>query len=149
MEIGDVFRWNDYPKQKDGEIKSRWFIYLGLSSILASPQNVFLLPATGRTDLYENGGKRQNHKNIMKFLIGDCGFGDNTIVDLYFFENNWTLKEFNNYINNITIKGSVPNDRLKILYFLILASKYYIQKIVIIDIRRNLNNKGIFNLKNP
>lgn len=72
-----------------------------------------------------------------------------TIVDLNFFENNWTLDEFNNYISNMTIKGSVPNNQLKKIYDLILESKYYIERIIIIDIRRNLNSVGIFNLKMP
>ncbi|MHB1253220.1 MAG: hypothetical protein ACYCZ1_03550 [Candidatus Humimicrobiaceae bacterium] len=149
MKIGDVFRWNDYPKQKDGNLKARWFIYLGLSSILSNPQNVFLLPATSQTDLYKSGGRRQSHKNIMKFSNGDYGFEDETIVDLNFFENNWVLKEFNNYTNNMARKGSIPNNQLKQIYDLILNSGEYIARIIIIDIRRNLNNIGIFNLKMP
>ncbi|MHB8281059.1 MAG: hypothetical protein ACYDIA_25995 [Candidatus Humimicrobiaceae bacterium] len=149
MKIGDVFRWSDYPKQKDGNLKARWFVYLGLSSILSNPQNVFLLPATSQTDLYKSGCRRQNHKNIMKFANGDCGFEEETIVDLNFFENNWVLKEFNNYIDNMTTKGSIPNNQLKQIYDLVLNSSEYIERIIIIDIRRNLNNIGIFNLKMP
>jgi len=149
MKIGDVFCWDDYPKQKDGILKARWFIYLGLSGILSNPQNVFLLSATGQTDLYKKGCRRQNHKKITRFANGDCGFEMDTIVDLNFFENNWTLDEFNNYISNMTIKGSIPNNQLKKIYDLILKSKYYIERIIIIDIRRNLNSVGIFNLKMP
>lgn len=149
MKIGDVFRWDDYPKQKDGMLKARWFIYLGLSSILSNPQNVFLLPATGEILLYNNGCRRQNHKNIMRFSSGDCGFEMDTIVDLNFFENNWELNEFNNYTNNMTIRGSVSNNQLKSIYNLIFESDYYIQKIIITDLRKNLNSIGIFNLKIP
>jgi len=49
----------------------------------------------------------------------------------------------------MTIKGSIPNNQLKKIYDLILKSKYYIERIIIIDIRRNLNSVGIFNLKMP
>ena len=85
----------------------------------------------------------------MKFSNGDYGFEDETIVDLNFFENNWVLKEFNNYTNNMARKGSIPNNQLKQIYDLILNSGEYIARIIIIDIRRNLNNIGIFNLKMP
>lgn len=149
MDIGSVFRWDDYPKQKDGEVKARWFIYLGLSSILSNPQNVFLLPSTTQTKLYKKGGRRQNHKNIKRFKKGSCGFEDETIVDMNFFENNWIFSEFSKYRNKIVVKGMVSNCHLKQLYDLILDSDEYIERIVIIDIRRNLNSIGIFNLKMP
>jgi len=148
MDIGSVFRWDEYPKQRDGELKARWFIYLGLSSILSEPQNVFLLPSTTQIRLYKKGERRQNHKNIMEFEQGNCGFEKKSIIDTYFFENNWTLPEFNIHRNNMVVKGKVPNEDLRQLYGLILKDDY-IERIIIVDIRRNLNSIKIFNLKMP
>lgn len=148
MDIGSVFRWNGYAKQKDGKLKARWFIYLGLSSILSNPQNVFLLPSTTQTELYKKGNRRQNHKKIKRFKKGSCGFEDESIVDIDFFENNWVLHEFNRCSSDMEVKGKVSSNILMQLYDLIL-SDYYIEKIIIVDIRRNLNSIGIFNLKKP
>jgi len=149
MEIGSVFRWDEYPKQRDGEIKPRWFIYLGLSSILSEPQNVFLLPSTTQIELYRRGGRRQNHKKIKIFKKDYCGFKDKSIVDIHFFENNWTLEEFDSFRRKMVLKGKLSNDDLRQLYELILTNDYYIEKIIIVDIRRNLNGIGIYNLKIP
>lgn len=148
MEIGSVFRWDEYPKQREGELKVRWFIYLGLSSILSEPQNVFLLPSTTQLELYGRGKRRQNHKKIKIFGKGYCGFEKKSIVDIYFFENNWPLQEFNSFKRKMIVRGRLPNDDLKQLYELI-STDYYIERIVIIDIRRNLNGIGIYNLKMP
>jgi len=148
MDIGSVFRWNDYPKQKDGKLKARWFIYLGLSSILSNPQNVFLLPSTTQIELYERGNRRQNHKKIKRFKRGSCGFKSESIIDIHFFENNWILGEFNKYSRDMEVHGKVSNNTLTQLYNFILTD-YYIEKIIIVDIRRNLNNIGVINLKKP
>jgi len=29
MKTGSVFLWENYPLQKDGKSKDRWFVYLG------------------------------------------------------------------------------------------------------------------------
>jgi len=148
MDIGSVFRWDYYPKQKDGKLKARWFVYLGLSSILSNPQNVFLLPSTTQIELYKKGNRRQNHKKIRRFKNGTCGFEDESIIDIHFFENNWILDEFNKYSLNMEVKGKISNNILTQLYNFILTD-YYIEKIIIVDIRRNLNSIGVFNLKKP
>lgn len=148
MDIGSVFKWDDYPKQKDGKLKARWFVYLGLSSILSNPQNVFLLPSTTQIELYEKGNRRQNHKKIRRFKSGSCGFEDESIIDIHFFENNWILDEFNKYSRDMEVKGKISNNILTQLYNFILTD-YYIEKIIIVDIRRNLNSIGVFNLKKP
>jgi len=29
MRVGDIYIWHSFPHQKDGEVKDRWFLFLG------------------------------------------------------------------------------------------------------------------------
>ena len=148
MDIGTVFKWINYPKQRDGITKDRWFVYLGTSSILSKPLNVFIFTTTSKTNLYEPWDKRENNKNTLKFKAGEFGFDVDCILDVFYFQNNWTLEEFEKYKDNFDIKGKVSDDKLKIIYEKILKEPT-IQKIIKTDIRINLNNIRIYGLKKP
>lgn len=148
MKIGTVFKWKNYPEQKDGVIKDRWFVYLGTSSTLSPPLNVFIFTTTSQINLYEPWNIRKNNKNIINFKAGECGFDVDCILDVFFFQNNWTLGEFEKYKNDFDIKGKISNDRLKNIYGKVLNEES-IQTIIKTDIRRNLNEIGIFGLKRP
>ena len=148
MDIGTVFRWTNYPKQIDGITKNRWFVYLGTSSILSTPQNVFIFTTTSQLNLYEPGNKRESNKNTINFKFGEFGFEADCILDVFYFQNNWTLQEFERYKDFFIIKDKVSDEKLKIIYEKILKENS-IQKIIKADIRRNLNNIGIYGLKNP
>lgn len=71
-----------------------------------------------------------------------------SILDVFYFQNNWTLVEFEKYKNNFDIKMKISDEKLKIIYDKILK-EYSIQKIIKTDIRRNLNDIHIFTLKKP
>jgi len=133
MEIGTVFKWINYPEQRDGITKDRWFVYLGTSSKLSTPLNVFIFTTTSKT------------KN---FKAGEFGFDVDCILDVFFFQNNWTLGEFEKYKKYFDIKGKISNEKLKIIYGKILKENS-IQKIIKIDIKTNLNNIRIFGLERP
>lgn len=148
METGTVFKWINYPKQKDGITKDRWFVYLGTSSILSKPLNVFIFTTTSKTNLYEPWDKRENKKNTINFKAGEFGFDVDCILDVFYFQNNWTLGEFEKYKDNFDIKGKISDEKLKIIYEKILKENS-IQKIIKTDIRRNLNDIRIFGLKKP
>jgi hypothetical protein len=148
MEIGTVFKWINYPKQRDGITKDRWFVYLGTSSIVVKPLNVFIFTTTSQINLYESGNKRENKKNTIYFKAGDFGFDLDCILDVFNFQNNWTIEEFEKYKDNFDIKEKVSDEKLKIIYEKILKENS-IQKIIKTDIRRNLNSIGIFGLKGP
>ena len=70
------------------------------------------------------------------------------ILDVFFFQNNWTLGEFEKYKKYFDIKGKISNEKLKIIYGKILKENS-IQKIIKIDIKTNLNNIRIFGLERP
>jgi hypothetical protein len=148
METGTVFKWINYPKQRDGITKDRWFVYLGTSSILSKPLNVFIFTTTSKTNLYEPWDKRENKKNTISFKAGEFGFDVDCILDVFYFQNNWTLGEFEQYKDNFDIKGKISDEKLKIIYEKILKENR-IQKIIKTDIRRNLNDIRIFGLKKP
>lgn len=148
MDTGTVFKWINYPKQRDGTIKDRWFVYLGTSSILSEPLNVFIFTTTSKKNLYEPWDKRENKKNTINFKAGEFGFDVDCILDVFYFQNNWTLGEFEKYKDNFDIKGKISDEKLKIIYEKILKENS-IQKIIKTDIRRNLNDIRIFGLKKP
>jgi len=148
MDIGTVFKWINYPKQSDSIKKDRWFVYLGTSSKFCEPLNVFIFTTTSQTNLYEPWEKRENNKNTLKFKAGEFGFDVDCILDVFYFQNNWTLEEFEKYKDNFDIKGKVSDDKLKIIYEKILKETT-IQKIIKTDIRINLNNIRIYGLKKP
>jgi len=148
METGTVFKWINYPKQIDGITKDRWFVYLGTSSILSKPLNVFIFTTTSKTYLYDLWSERENNKNTIYFKAGEFGFDVDCILDVFYFQNNWTLAEFEKYKNNFDIKVKISDEKLKIIYEKILKENS-IQKIIKTDIRRNLNNIHIFDLKKP
>ncbi len=148
MDIGTVFKWLNYPKQIDGGIKDRWFVYLGTSSILSDPQTVFIFTTTCKIELYEDGNNRSKNKNILFFDSGDYGFTKPCVLDLFFFQNNWTLDELRAYEKDFRIKGKLTNETLKRFYDKLLGEGT-ISTIIKKDIRRNLNNIEIYNLKIP
>ncbi|NCO24585.1 MAG: hypothetical protein COZ07_01755 [Candidatus Infernicultor aquiphilus] len=148
MEIGTVFKWINYPEQRDGITKDRWFVYLGTSSKLSTPLNVFIFTTTSKTNLYKSGNERENKKNTINFKAGEFGFDVDCILDVFFFQNNWTLGEFEKYKKYFDIKGKISNEKLKIIYGKILKENS-IQKIIKIDIKTNLNNIRIFGLERP
>ncbi len=148
MKTGTVFKWKNYPKPAEGDVKDRWFVYFGTSSILSDSLNAFLFTTTGQTELYKPGNSRERHKNIVNFKAGEFGFDTDCILDTFYFQDNWTLNEFEEYGNDFNIKEKVSNEKLKVIYEKILKEDS-IQTIIKKDIRRNLNNIEIYDLKVP
>jgi hypothetical protein len=78
MEAGEVFYWVDFPLQNDGELKNRYFLYLGHSSIVDTPIVVNLITTTTQLDYYKQGGRRANNhvfhvdKGKYPFFSMDC-----------------------------------------------------------------------------
>lgn len=148
MDTGIVFKWKNYPKPIDDIIKDCWFVYLRTSSILSDILNVFIFTTTSKTKYYKPGNRRRKNKNIVNFKAGEFGFDVDCVLDTFYFQNNWTLKEFEEYRDDFEIKEKVSDEKLKVIYKKILKENS-IQTIIKKDIRRNLNNIGIYNLKIP
>ena len=150
MEVGAVFIWQSFPFSKftQIEIKPRWFVYLGKTSIISSP--IFVLLATTTTQLhhYERGGERNDH-SIAKFRSGEFGFEQDCVLDVgWSFYADIPESVFIEYKADIDIKGRLPEQRLREIYNLILKSERIAKKVKK-DIHHSFNMAGIEGLKKP
>ena len=146
MRLGTVFLWKDFPKQQDGKVKDRYFLYLGKSCFTDNPIMVFLITATSRVYYYEEDGNRTQH-NYIKFKSGQYCFPKDSIIDvgsIDFLEE----KYFLNHKENIEEKTVLPESILKKIYNLIISSRVISLKVKN-DIHNNYNLNGISGLKNP
>jgi hypothetical protein len=147
MKVGTVFIWRDFPFQRDGIVKDRYFIYLGKSRDPDNPIMVFLFTATSQVHYYEEWGSRTGH-NYIKFKSGQYCFTEDCIVDVDSIYNNLKETDFLNHTEDIEEKTVLTEFTLKRIYNLILKSKYISMKIKQ-DIHTNYNFDGITGLKNP
>lgn len=120
MQVGTVFLWIDFPYQINGEIKSRLFIYLGKSHFSIEPQFAYLFTTTTKFNHYKKDGDRKNNSFTI-FEKGEYCFDERCILDLDsgLHEIEISLLENN---NKIIIKDTLPNDKLKEIYDLVLKS---------------------------
>ena len=147
MQLGSVFIWKNFPYCKDGNIKNRYFLYIGESHFPVNPVHIFLITATTRKMHYEIGGSREEH-NIYKFKAGSFGFVEDCILDIDFLQSNITKSAFNSCQNEIKEVGKLPEKELKEIYNLILKSKYINLKVKQ-DIYSSYNHTNITGLKRP
>jgi len=74
MKIGDVFFWDQYPYNAEGEHKKRWFVYLGEYKENPDPLDtdspVMIIAPTTTTQLhyYDLGEPRAEHLYV-RFLL--------------------------------------------------------------------------------
>ena len=69
MKTGSVFCWKNYPFQKDGEPKDRWFVYLGEikpDPLETNPELVAIIAptTTAQVEFYEGGRERCAHPHV-------------------------------------------------------------------------------------
>ena len=139
MKPGTVFRWPNFPfPQYGGEIKARWFIYLGDSGILISPTNSYLISTTTQTI---------KTANCFTFQPGSSPFDEVCILNYdeqyYSIEKSLLVGH-----KDIEVKGELDHNTMRIIYNKISLSKFYSKK-VLQDIHQSLNNISITGLRNP
>ncbi|MGD9576758.1 MAG: hypothetical protein AB7Y74_00750 [Syntrophorhabdus sp.] len=147
MRAGTIVRWLNFPEpNKGGDIKARWFIYLGKSTSLVSPIFYHFSTTTTQIDDFRNGGKRYGHPFLL-FRASDTPFDQDCIID--FMEQPYHIGEEELTGNtNIEFTGELSADYLRAIYDRILKSSTFSRK-VILDIHDALNNVGITRLKMP
>ena len=146
MQLGPVFIWKKFPHSKDGNIKDRYFIYVGESHFPDNPIHIFLITTTTRKVYYEIGGSRENH-NIYKFKAGSFGFVEDSILDVDSYYN-LEKDDLDSYKNEIEVIYRLPVDVLTNIYALILQSKNISLKVKK-DIYISYNHANIIGLKRP
>ena len=148
LKVGDVIRWNDFPYRRSGEIKPRWFIYLGRSSFITTPTYLYFCTTTTQLQHYAVGGQRSNHAckrfDVCQFPM----FEENCILD--YDQDIYDLLEdkFIKCKANIDIKGSLDSDTMRNIYKQYLKSDTC-SPIILNDLHDSFNRDGITGLKRP
>lgn len=148
MEVGTVFIWHSFPfpRYKKNEIKDRWFIYIGKTSILDSNKLIYLVTTTTSIKEFETGGSRDNHQNI-KFIPDDSPFEAECILDIDERPYLFSQDDFDRQ-TDIEIKECLNQQYLIKIYNKISLSNAY-SKVQKLDIYNCFIEAGIKNIKKP
>jgi hypothetical protein len=148
LKVGDVIRWDDFPYARDGAVKARWFIYLGRTSILATPVFAFLCTTTTQHQHFEPGGDRSHHA-CKRFDIREFPqFERNCILD--YDEDLHEIREdmIDKCRTNIEIKGRLNENTMRNI-FKQFARPGVVAHVIMCDIYESFNRDGITGLKKP
>jgi hypothetical protein len=148
LKPGAVFRWKEFPYPKyAGEIKARWFIYLGDTGLLLAPVIAHICTTTTSLDDFGPRRKRTSHRHLLLKKTRYPFFDEDCILD---FDEGPYPVEKKSLENNpdIEIKGELDQECLKMIYYGIWKSSFYSPKIVL-DIHTSLNQAGITGLRKP
>ena len=158
MRIGNVFCWKNYPFQKDGETKDRWFICLGETKpdpLETNPELIAIIAptTTAQVEYYEEGQERHTHPYIRFEPMPEMGFTRSCVLDLFYSPESPSKAVFQNYFNKGEIQtvGEIPENFLRAIYEKICSPSYmtaYSPKLKR-DIHDNLNTIGITGLPLP
>jgi len=149
LEIGTVFRWDNFPLPRyGGEIKPRWFIYLGETGPFSQIAIIYIATTTTQKAPYEVGGDRCKH-DIFRFDIRQFPeFGEDCILDFdqapYPIDKDRFLKASCDIVH----KGILKEATLRMIYNRFSQSGSC-SKVMMQDIHDSYNNAGIAGLKKP
>jgi len=141
LKPGTIFKWNRFPYPKyGGELKPRWFIYLGDTGLISTPIIAYICTTTTR-------GKKQLHHCLPLPRAKYPYFEEDCILDF----DEEPYQEAKNALEtnrDIETKGQLDHESLKAIYRGICTSKYYSKKLLL-DIHTSFNQIGITGLKKP
>jgi len=149
LNIGDVFRWANYPDPRYGaEIKARWFICIGKTDIFSQPSFFYTCTTTTQVQHFVKGGSRNGHDHFLFNTKEFPFFTDDCILDyeepLIPIRQDW----LDRCKKDIQCMGCLDENRLRMIYNKLLKSPNSSRKILT-DIHNALNNAGITGLKKP
>jgi len=145
LEVGTVFRWDNFPAHRfGGESKARWFICLGFSGIFAQVAIVYLSTTTTQLQHFGTSGTRRNHSHFIFKTNQHPIFEEDCAID--FDERPYPVNEakFKSSQKDIIIKGQLNEDTMRMIYKQFLRSKP-LSVMELIDI----HNSWIFRLNRP
>lgn len=153
MNVGDVFLWDPYPHNTEGEHKARWFVYLGEYRESPDPFDdtapIMIIAPTTTTQLhyYEPGESRAGHPHIRFDPDEGFGFTSECILDLAKEDVVVRKTDFQKQeeLGRIEKKGQLTTARLRDIYGKISNSRGYSPKLKH-QVRENLSNAGITGL---
>jgi hypothetical protein len=149
IELGTVFRWNNFPFPKyGGEEKARWFICIGFSGIFAQVAVAYLCTTTTHLQQFGPAGKRKNHDHF-KFSKDQFPiFEQDCVVDFDAPIYDVEIAKIDNDIANIEIKGKLAQDTMRMVYKRFLRSPF-LSPVTLRDIYDSFNKAGITGLLRP
>ena len=146
MRIGEIFRWRDFPHQLYGDVKPRYFIYMGKTNFEIDPSFAYLYTTTGKLEYYTGDGKRANNSHLI-FRKDEYCFTSDCVLDVDMGLHEIELSEIDNNESSIDLLARLTEEKIIEIYNYILGSS--IAKIKKIDIHSSLNLSGITGLKRP
>ena len=156
MKTGSVFCWKNYPFQKDGEPKDRWFVYLGETKpdpLETNPELIAIIAptTTAQVEFYEEGRERCARPYVKFEPLPELGFTRVCILDLSYSPESSSRAVFQRYINEgeILEKGALPQNALREIYEKICTAQSAYSPKLKLDIHNNLNVIGITGLSLP
>lgn len=145
--VGDVFRWDNFSVQRDDISKTRYFIFLGQTSLFESPANWYGVSATTQVHYYEPGGSR-NGNNYLKINGGDFGFPSTSIIDVDQWFESYFMETLQQSAQNIVVIGKVSEEILIKIFSFINDSKRIAPRIKL-DVYDCYCKIGIDNVPKP
>ena len=149
LEIGTVLRWDKFRlKRYVGEIKPRWFIYIGETGLLSQTSYIYLATTTTQVDHFQAGGSRSGHNKFTFKTQEFHEFEQDCILDYeeepYAIEKEGFLKTQ----GDIFVKGKLKEETMRMIYNQFLRSGSC-SNITMLDIHDSFNKAGITALKKP
>jgi hypothetical protein len=146
LELGTVFRWNNFPDARYGEKdKARWFICVGFSGIFAQVAEVFLCTTTTQLEAFKDPKRRKGHNH---HIFKTKPFDSECAIDFFEAPYSITQDKIDKLQNDIEIKGKLDKNILTLIYNSLYLS-CNISPMELNDIHTSYNNAGITGLKKP
>ena len=147
MDAGTVFKWNNFTDRKyGGELKPRWFIYLGDTGPIIDPGFAYLATTTTNLKAFERGGDREYHTTCSFSPHNSC-FETDCILDIDEEPYDVLLSRILNN-KDIEVKGRITDEQMRMIWNRIIRSGEYSRRILL-DIHDSFNRINITGLKKP
>jgi hypothetical protein len=148
LNVGDVILWHDFPYPKSGDIKDRWFIYLGRTPIFSMPVFAFLCTTTTQAQHFAPGGDRSSHSYKRFDVCSFPQFEQDCILDYDEELHSVTEETVDRCQAQIEHRGQLDKNTMRNIY------KQYsrpgvVSPIILRDIASSFNQDGIEGLKRP
>lgn len=147
MDAGTVIKWSNFPdRQYDGEIKPRWFVYLGDTGPFSNIQIAYLFTATTQFNKLATGEIKEGH-TYCSFDPNTSPFEQKCFIDVDEEPYYYSVSELKNN-PNIKIIGKLSKQDAHMVYNKVYQSST-LSQIQIRDIYDSFIRVGIDIKKKP
>lgn len=115
MKLGTVIYWRNFPYQRHGLSKPRFFVYLGRTQYGDTKDDVYLFTTTSHTEYFDAGRKRADHL-IVPFKQGEYGFSEDCVLDLDEKPHALTPPDIERCKKDIQYLDTLPTQKLREIY---------------------------------